>query len=307
MEQKLPLNNSIDIPSGRDIPLQQRTLPAVLKLRRSLGNKLLVKSPQGTMTYAEAWELASLVAGKFSTEGIRKSDRMIVMLPNCMETLEIFLGAGFLGAIFVPINTAFRGSQLKHLLDLADPVAIITVQGYLSFIEAAGAGLKSLSKIWLVQDNTVSDLHVAGLPVSRWEKGRVMLAEQSVACSDPLAILYTSGTTGPSKGVLCPHAQFYWWGILSAEGLGMHSDDTSYTVLPMFHTNALNNFWQVLLAGATYSFGQRFSASGFMQELRESQATITYMLGSMAHIMLKQPESNLDTQHSVKCALSCPP
>src|SRR5207253_9125327 len=84
-----------------------------------------------------------------------------------------------------------------------------------------------------------------------------------VGPDEPLAILYTSGTTGPSKGVVCPQAQFYWWGSTVGAMLGVTGEDTLYTCLPLFHTNALNAFVQALMHGASFVVGPRFSASKF--------------------------------------------
>lgn len=115
------------------------------------------------------------------------------------------------------------------------------------------------------------------------------------------AILYTSGTTGPSKGVLCPHAQWYWWGVLTGELLELGEDDVLHTSLPLFHTNALNAFVQALLAGATYVLGPRFSASRFWNRIREAEATVTYLLGAMVGILAKGAD---DRDHRLRVALA---
>jgi crotonobetaine/carnitine-CoA ligase len=81
-------------------------------------------------------------------------------------------------------------------------------------------------------------------------------------------------------------------------------EDVLYTELPFFHTNALNTLWQALLAGATFSFGTRFSASGFWEEIRRSEATVTYLLGAMVHILLKRPVQPDDAQHRLRVALA---
>ena len=88
---------------------------------------------------------------------------------------------------------------------------------------------------------------------------------------DPLAILYTSGTTGPAKGVICPHAQYHWWGVNSARVLGVGSDDVLCTTLPLFHINALNTYAQAALAGCRVVFEPRFSASGFWPAMRAAR------------------------------------
>jgi crotonobetaine/carnitine-CoA ligase len=115
--------------------------------------------------------------------------------------------------------------------------------------------------------------------------------------------MYTGGTTGPSKGVCCPHAQCYWWGVNVARTLEIDSDSVLHTVLPLFHTNALNALSQALVHVATFSFGHRFSASRFWSEVRAVDATHTYVLGAMVSILLKQPQSAADSDHRVRRVL----
>ena len=290
---------------ARELRLEKRTFPSILERQTRLGDKLLINCSQGKISYQQAGEVAALVAGNFQNQGIKKSDRVAVLLPNCLEMVEVMFGTGWLGAILVPINKAFRGSQLKHLLELADPAGIVVSSSLAHILDGVELELPSLKKIWVVKDDdTQSSDKILGVGVDVWSRGSSRLEMQQVAPNDPFAILYTSGTTGPSKAVVCPHAQFYWWGILTGEALELDSDDIAYTVLPLFHTNALNTLWQILLCGATYCFGERFSASRFMGQLIEFKATVTYLLGSMVYIMLKQPASEQDALHSVKRALS---
>jgi crotonobetaine/carnitine-CoA ligase len=125
-----------------------------------------------------------------------------------------------------------------------------------------------------------------------------------VPASDLAAILYTSGTTGPSKGVCCPYAQFFWWGVNSIDILELTAEDILLTSLPLFHVNALNSFYQALLSGATLVVLERFSASGFVPSLQASGATITYLLGAMVPILLSRPPSDEDRAHQVWRALA---
>lgn len=122
--------------------------------------------------------------------------------------------------------------------------------------------------------------------------------------SDLFTILYTSGTTGLSKGVCCPHAQYFWWGAYNGWQLGVREGDVLHTPLPLFHTNALNCFFQALLQGATQVVEPRFSVSGFWPALAQSGATVTYLLGAMVPMLLSRPPLPAEREHRVRVALA---
>jgi crotonobetaine/carnitine-CoA ligase len=130
------------------------------------------------------------------------------------------------------------------------------------------------------------------------------VAKAATRPGDTLAILYTSGTTGLSKGVCCPHAQYFWWGVHSGELLGLREAETLLTALPLFHTNALNAFFQALLTGSTLVVEKRFSASAFWRSLVEHRATVTYLLGAMVPILLSKDRTAHDKAHCVRVALA---
>jgi crotonobetaine/carnitine-CoA ligase len=160
-----------------------------------------------------------------------------------------------------------------------------------------------LSRLWLVGGGDPGR-GWPSLPAEPFPEDGPEARPHAVRPGDTLSILYTSGTTGLSKGVCCPHAQFHWWGVLTAEHLEVTGDDVLYTVLPLFHTNALNTFFQALLYGAELRVGARFSASRFWREAHETGATVTYLLGAMVQILRRGPRSPADTAHRVRIALS---
>jgi crotonobetaine/carnitine-CoA ligase len=121
---------------------------------------------------------------------------------------------------------------------------------------------------------------------------------------DTLAILYTSGTSGLSKGVCCPHVQFYWWGRIAARNLEIAESDVLYTSLPLFHTNALNACFQALVTGATIICDERFSASRYFDRLEATGATVTYLLGAMVPMLLAQPPAAAERRQRARIALA---
>jgi carnitine-CoA ligase len=251
------------------LPPAQRTLPALLERQAGLhGAHLLVRVGGEERTVVEARDAAARRAGALAEAGVRRDDRVAVVSDNRLEMLELWLGCAWLGAVFVPVNPALKGMQLEHVLADADPRLVLG-------------------------DDQLEGLSL-GDPVPPYD----------ARPGDAAAILYTSGTTGPSKGVACPQEQWYWWARLTGQVLGIGPDDVLYTCLPLFHTNALNTFCQALLAGSTYALGPRFSASRFWARCAEAGGTVTYLLGPMVSILLRQPPAPHDRGHRVRIALA---
>ena len=116
--------------------------------------------------------------------------------------------------------------------------------------------------------------------------------------------MYTSGTSGPSKGVVCSHAQLVWWGHHSLANIGIEASDVLYTCLPLFHINALNTFVQALLSGARMVIGDKFSVTRFYRDLAEAQATVTYLLGAMVPMLLTRAADASERAHKVRVVLA---
>lgn len=226
---------------------------------------------------------------------------MAVMSENRWEVLALLLGCAWSGAVLVPVNAAARGPGLAHILDDAEP-RVLAVEAELEAFIAAAARPTGLERVWLLGGGAEGSLH--GIPVEAFPEAGSPVDPAPPGPADPLAILYTSGTTGRSKGVVCPHAQFTWWGENVAGWLELGRDDTLYTCLPLYHTNALNAFVQALVSGAEYLVGPRFSASRFWDRLVDSGATVTYLLGTMVSILLSREPTPLDRAHRVRVALA---
>ena len=140
---------------------------------------------------------------------------------NRVEVVDAWFAAPWLGAILVPFNTATRGPQLEHVLTNSGPRVLAVEEGsarHLDVVERAAAD--ELERLWLLDAARDKDASAA-CPSSRSRlPASAVPAEPTSAPASTVAILYTSGTTGPSKGVMCPQAQFYWWARSTAAMLG---------------------------------------------------------------------------------------
>ena len=129
----------------------------------------------------------------------------------------------------------------------------------------------------------------------------------AVRASDPQYIMYTSGTTGPSKGVVSPHSQAHGVGRSLAQHFGYRPDDVLFTCLPLFHANALwYSTYAALWADCTLALSPRFSVGTFWDEIRAAGATQFNSLGAMTNILLRAPASPADRDHRVRQAMIVP-
>jgi crotonobetaine/carnitine-CoA ligase len=267
-----------------DTPFELRTLPGLLERQADeLEERPLVRVGDVELSYREVRDLAARSGGRLLAADIAAGDRVAMMSENRLELLELILGCAWIGAISVPINTASRGPQLEHILN------------------NCGARL-------IVHETAQAELF-DGCAQPTWQFDALPAAGElvpphPVGPGDIAAILYTSGTTGPSKGVRCPHGQLYWWGILVSDSLRIAENDVLYTCLPLFHTNALTAFVQALVSGATYVLGERFSASRFWARACESRADVTYLLGAMVSILMARASEPIEREHHVRVALA---
>ena len=279
----------------------ERTLPAML-LRESAREpgRALFKAEDAAWSVGDCCAVAGRAASMLRQVGIRAGDRVALMCGNRAEFLQIFLGAAWLGAVVVPINTAARGPQLRHVLSDSGARLLVVEAELCPRLELIELETLSIERIWTIGDAPALPCPCNALPAL----GNETIPPGDVHPETTIAVLYTSGTTGPSKGVCCPHAQYFWWGAITGDLLGLVPGDVLLTTLPLFHTNALNAFFQALLHEATLVVENRFSASGFWTALAEHGATVTYVLGAMVPILLSRPAAAHDRAHRVRIALA---
>ncbi|WP_137045402.1 ATP-dependent acyl-CoA ligase [Pseudolabrys sp. FHR47] len=280
-----------------------RTVPAMLTRQAvRYGDKPLVGFGDRSWTYAQTRDEAAAFGATLLAAGIKKGDRVALICSNRFEFIRAFLGCAWIGAVSVPINTASRGHQLQHILTNSAARLLIVEGQFAGNLKHLDFAALPLETIWTIDaDKPLQAGKFVSQPVPA---ARATCEAAVMRPRDMLTILYTSGTTGPSKGVCCPHAQYFWWGANTAALLSLSGDDRLQSTLPLFHTNALNTFFQAMLMGISVVYEKRFSASDFYAALTRSQATATYVLGAMVPILLSRARSPEESAHKVKIALA---
>jgi crotonobetaine/carnitine-CoA ligase len=285
-----------------ELPPSGRTLPALLQRQaHAFGENPLLTIAGALWSQRDAMQAAARRGDALRAAGVARGDRVASMCGNRVEALETFLGCGWIGAASVPVNTASMGPQIEYVLADSGARLLVIESRFAERLAMADLAKTSLRAIWFVGDAAGDS--VQGIPCTPWPVPSGAVGSEPVQPGDTLAILYTSGTTGPAKGVLCPHAQYYWWGVNTARILGLRADDVLCTTLPLFHVNALNTFAQAAVTGCRVVFESRFSASGFWPTMRQREATVVYLLGARVPILRAQPAAAAEREHRVRTGL----
>jgi carnitine-CoA ligase len=276
-------------------PHHRRTLQDVLRhAGRTRAEDTVLTVEERTYTGAELVRTAARAAAFLDRLGVRPGDRVVVIAPNRAEHLEILFGCAWSGAVFVPLNPALRGDLLRHQLRKAAPAVVCydrttgaAVHNAADAFGGPGPALVHFSEDAL--DRPAED--PAPLPEEleaaavEYVLGAQEAEPEPVGPHTTAAVLFTSGTTGPAKGVVMPHGQFYWWSLVCAEQLQLRGGDVLYTCLPLFHTNALTTLLQALAAGGSAVVGPKFSVSAFWDRLDSAGASVTFLLGAMTSML----------------------
>ncbi|MGJ7493220.1 ATP-dependent acyl-CoA ligase [Variovorax sp. ZT4R33] len=284
-------------------PLAERTVPCLLQRQAvALGDRPLLTVAGSRWTHAGAVEAVARRAAALLAAGVGRGDRVAILCGNRVEFLEVFLACGWIGAVSVPINSASMGPQIAYFLADSGARLLVMEAPFLERLQTAELAGTALERVWVVGGDGPLPAP-QGLRCEAYPELGDAVAPAAVQPGEALAILYTSGTTGPAKGVVCPHAQYHGWGANTARILGLGPDDVLATTLPLFHINALNTFAQASLAGGEVVFLPRFSASGFWPAMQACNATVVYLLGAMVPILLAQPAGEGERAHRVRTGL----
>ena len=178
---------------------------------------------------------------------------------------------------------------------------------FLGVFQESAAALPAIDQVYVI-GATAHTGTVAGRPSKPFET-LLVPRRQAVThgtCRDIAAILFTSGTTGPSKGALLPHGHLYLNAKLYIDGLGVTAQDVIYCCLPLFHLNALTlQLYCALIVGCRIVIARAFSASAWLADIRRAGATVTNLLGTMTEFVLGQPQTPVTRTMPCGSAASC--
>jgi crotonobetaine/carnitine-CoA ligase len=235
--------------------------------------------------------------------GVAQGDCVLSWMPNGPLAVLNLLALSYLGAVYVPINTSYRGALLEHVLANSGARLMIAHGALVPRLE--GLGLAALETLVVVgpERPALHGVRLEGEAALAGDGRQLAPPSRAVAPWDTLMIIYTSGTTGPSKGVLSSYRH------VRAAALGFRNvgpGDRNLTVLPIFHVGGVLGLLWALYHNGNVVMAEGFRTSQFWPLVARHRITTTGLLGSMVDFLLSQPVLEGERGHGLRNVLIAP-
>jgi crotonobetaine/carnitine-CoA ligase len=289
-----------------ETPLHERTTAAVLAKQAALrpDKMALIGADGSRLTYREIQERAQRISSGLTRLGVGRGEKILLLLDNHLDNVLTWFGAAAGAMISIPINSAFKGEMLAYVIHQSQ-ASVLVIEGAwcdrLAAIADLVPGLTTVvvrgrPEVELPGRFRVIDLTDLDDPDPR--------PIEPPAVSDVVSILFTSGTEGRSKGVMCPHGHAF--SMASYPPL-TDPDEVLLVALPLFHAAGLwAGVYNALRCGGTAVVLGGFSASRFWSQVREHACTSTILMGGMIDFLTLEPPGPHDRDHTLRSAAVLP-
>ncbi len=273
------------------------------------------------VSYGEVNARSNRVANALLSRGLQKGESVSVLLPNCEDFLPVWYGILKAGGVMSSINTAYKGDFLSWTINLVESRTLFIADSHLDRLDLVKSELPHLKHVIVLP---------TGAPEGPQPDSKVFTSEPFEALqnasdgepdgvehswTDDARIMFTSGTTGRSKGVIKQNAADYFSarGLLevvsatAGRSLEELAEDTFFSCLPLFHSNAqVLSGYPALVAGGRVAYTERFSSSRFWQQIIDAEATVFNSIGAVSYFIWNIPPSDLDRAHKVHTCFAAP-
>ncbi|KZX87514.1 AMP-binding protein [Qipengyuania flava] len=256
-------------------------------------------------TFAELRDKVRTKAAGLRAMGIEQGEHVAVWLPNGPDALIAFYAINYIGAVFVPFNTAYRGQLLQHVIANSGARVLLVHPDLVPRLSEIDLG-----RVERLVVTTGIEVPEGPRPIQRFDE-LAGAADETLELARPIepwdiqSIIYTSGTTGPSKGVLSSYLHMFT--NAGPESWPMVDENDRYMcVAPIFHIGGMGPPFVMLARGASVAMIDNFSTEDFWAVAKATQSTVVFLLGVMATFLLKAEPRPDDRDHTVKKAFMVP-
>jgi acyl-CoA synthetase (AMP-forming)/AMP-acid ligase II len=241
-----------------------------------------------------SWRDFDIKANRFAnllfTRGVKKGDKIAILLMNCLEWLPIYFGILKTGAIVVPMNYRYSADEIKYCLELADVRMLVFGPEFIERINSLEGNIPMVDNLFFVGKKSETPSYADNY------------AEMVYYCSsttppveindeDDGAIYFSSGTTGFPKAILHKHKALVQSCYTEAKHHGQTKDDVFLCIPPLYHTGAKMHWFGSLLTGGRAVLLRGVSPEWVLQTVSDEKATIVWLLVPWAQDILDAIDS----------------
>jgi carnitine-CoA ligase len=253
-------------------------------------------------SYGEVMAKSRKTAGGLARLGVTKGSHVAILMENCPEFIYAWFGLALLGAVEAPFNPFHKGSILEYLINYSDAEVLIISSSFVDEIKTIEDRIAGVKKVIIEGKYEGAPFNnIEAVPFSELVQGDSEPPAVDVKYSDVMALMFTSGTTGPSKGVLITHNQAFFVASQYVNLTGVNKRDVGYCYIPLFHEAP--QFGLVLgsmLYGGCFLLTRSFSAADFWQDIRKYNCTASGMFEVVIKILLMSPEQPDDADNPMR-------
>ncbi len=262
------------------------------------------------LSYGEVNARANRIANALLARGLQRGEAVSSLMPNSVDNLVVWFGIQKAGGVQSPVNLAYRGDFLSWVLNLPSSRFLVIGDSHLHELHRVRDDLPHLQHV-IVQATGAAE---GPDPAVAWEPLEALYADGhdgdpgvELAWTDDARIMFTSGTTGRSKGAIKQQASDYFSGRTYNEVCGVTAADTFFSCLPLFHSNAqVLAAYPAMIAGARINFVERYSSSAFWGQVADSEATILNTVSAINYFIWNTPPGDFDRAHRVRRIMAMP-
>jgi len=255
-------------------------------------------------SYYELWERTRRLASSLQGLGVKQGDHVVVWLPHGIEAMLLFFAVNYIGAVYVPINPAYKGGVLQHVLEVADAKYLVAHSELIPRLnDIKTRDFKTIVSVGKAA-TWIGTADMVDYQTATEGPGDVLPLKRPIEGWDKQAIIFTSGTTGVSKGVSISYLQT----LSSNEPFHAYitSSDRYLATLPMFHVGGIGICSTMLYIGGSIAINKGFNTKTFWNTVHATQSTVVFMMGAMAQFVYKLPPTAQDADNSLHTMIVVP-
>ena len=253
-------------------------------------NTIALEDKKRSFTYPELNKRVNKLSHSLVSLGLKKGDKIAVLLENSIEIVEAYLAAAKTGMVIVPVHFRFVGREIKNIIDNSDAKAFVVHDEFTEIVDSIKSKL----------NNITPDRYVAvGKQIKGYKEYEEFIRKASekeleinVECKDPWILLYTSGTTGMPKGVIRSHESYIAFFLINAVDFGFNEHDVCLNVMPLYHVNStFYTFLFLYLGGTAYIHPARhFNAEEILEIIEREKITYISLIPTHYNLILNVSE-----------------